>query len=143
MIFKINGLLVQKNVLLDAIVSTHASDVGGISKILGIKKSNLHRAIERCRFLQVVGASTWALSRRKKRLNGLNEETKNMFFFWWISKTKVSLDKRDVAYNRIRPKQYEEHAIHFLLESQVNWYLVSTFITFILHLFQKAIEMGP
>jgi hypothetical protein len=25
----------------------------------------------------------------------------------------------------------------------VNWYLVSTFITFILHLFQKAIEMGP
>jgi hypothetical protein len=112
--------LAWKNVLLDVDVSTHAFDVGGISKILGTKRSNLHHAIKRHCFPQDVGASTWALSRKKKRLDGVNEENKNMVYFWWISKTRVSLNKKDVARKHIRPKQYEEHATHFLFESQVN-----------------------
>jgi hypothetical protein len=41
-----NNLLVHRSFLLDATISTHESDVGGISKILGTKRSNLHHAME-------------------------------------------------------------------------------------------------
>jgi hypothetical protein len=41
---------------------------------------------------------------KEERFDGLNEETKNMVIFWWISETKVSLDKKDVASKRIRLK---------------------------------------
>jgi hypothetical protein len=36
-----NNLSARKNVLLDATISTHESYVGGISKIIGTKRSNL------------------------------------------------------------------------------------------------------
>jgi hypothetical protein len=50
-------------------------------------------------------------------LDGLNEGTKNIICFWWISETRVSPNKKDVARKRIKPKQYEKHATNFLLES--------------------------
>jgi hypothetical protein len=64
-----NNLLARKSVLLDATISTHESDVGGISNILGNKRSNLHHAMEWCCSLQILEVSQWALSQMKE--NGL------------------------------------------------------------------------
>ncbi len=63
-----NNLLARKSVLLDATISTHESNVGGISKIIGTKRSNLHHAMEWCCSLQILEVFQWALSQRKKKM---------------------------------------------------------------------------
>ncbi len=64
-----NNLLACRSILLDATISTHESDVGGISKILGTKRSNLHHAMEWCCSFQILEVFQWAFFQRKK--NGL------------------------------------------------------------------------
>jgi hypothetical protein len=54
--------------------------VGGISKFLGTKRSNLHRAREWRQFVQILGVSPWAFFQRKKLLDGFEEETKSNLF---------------------------------------------------------------
>jgi len=88
---------------------------------IGTKRSNLHRAMEQRWSIQIFGVFPWAFFQRKKWLDGLEKETKNKVRLWWTFETRVGPNKKDVAHKHIRPKQYEECAIHFLLESQVNW----------------------
>jgi hypothetical protein len=42
-------------------------------------------------------------SKEKKWLDGLEEETKNKVHLWWISKTRVSPNEKDVAFKHIGP----------------------------------------
>jgi hypothetical protein len=57
-----SNLWACKSLLLDATISTHESVLGGISKILGTKRSNFHHAMKWCCFLQILEVSQWALS---------------------------------------------------------------------------------
>ncbi len=50
----LNNLLAHKSVLLSVAISTHESNVGGISKILSTKRSNLHCAMEQRRPIQIL-----------------------------------------------------------------------------------------
>jgi hypothetical protein len=42
----------------------------------------------------------------------------------------MSPNKKDVTCKHIGPKQYEVHATHFLLESQVGFYFYKLYFTF-------------
>jgi hypothetical protein len=108
-------LLAYKVVLLNAVASTHDPRIRTISCIIGIKRTNIQCAIECGHSLQTLGVLQWALSCRKKKLDGLSEKTKNIICLWWTNETQVNLNKKDVAHKCISPKQYEKHAIHFLL----------------------------
>jgi hypothetical protein len=49
-----SNLLACKSLLLDVTISTHESILGGISKILGTKRTNFHHAMEWCCFFQIL-----------------------------------------------------------------------------------------
>jgi hypothetical protein len=52
-------------------------------------------------------------------------EDKASIVTWWLMETWVSPNKKDVTCKWVGPKLYEEHATHFLLESQINDYPTS------------------
>ncbi len=73
------------------------------------------RHIEWGHFLQTLGAFRWAISCRKKRFDGLLEETKVSIPLWWKNETRMSPNKNIVVPKHFSTKHYEEHATHFLV----------------------------
>ena len=114
--------LVRKTTLLEAAVSRDVPGVRALSRVLGTKASNISNAIQRRQNLESTGASIFTLAKRRKR-EGLSDNTKVLVNLWWISETRVSPNKKDVTRKRLGPKIYEHHPTHFLLESLVRFEL--------------------
>ena len=112
--------LVRKTTLLEATVSCNVPGVRALSRVLGTKASNISNAIQRRQTLDSAGASIFTLAKRRKR-EGLSNNTKVLVNLWWTSETRVSPNKKDVTRKRLGPKIYEHHPTHFLLESLVRF----------------------
>jgi hypothetical protein len=113
--------LAYKGALLSAIVGDgiQSRQTTGYSRVLQIQLRNLRNAVERRLSLQTSGASLWGLPRRRQRSDALDGETVAHVVQWWSSETRVSPRKKDVVNKWLAPKQYEQHALHYLTESQV------------------------
>ena len=114
-------MLVVRGALLSAAVSTEVTDVRAIARILKTRTVNVKNARYRRRALEESGSSVWAAPRRRQRFDVLSKVTVNAVRVWWTTKTRVSLNKKEVVRKRIpSSKTVEEHATHYLLESQVR-----------------------
>ena len=113
--------LVVRGALLSAAVSTEVSNLRAIAKVLKTSPSNVENARHRRHHLQSSGSSVWAAPRRRQRSDVLTEEVVTAVGCWWAAETRVSPNKKDVVRKRIPGgRTAEEHATHFLLESQVR-----------------------
>jgi hypothetical protein len=61
----------------------------------------------------------WAFSDITKRKNSLSFDVKDLVVQYWIEKTCVSPNMKDVIKKQLALKSWESHATHLLLESQV------------------------
>jgi hypothetical protein len=57
----------------------------------------------------------------------LNEKDCNLIQDWWDTTTTTSPNRKDVKRKRISAKTFEQHATHYLQESQVFQFTISTF----------------
>jgi hypothetical protein len=60
----------------------------------------------------------WVKSDRKQQSNAISEIVKQIVIKWWIEKTKVSLNVKDVRH-LISINNWENHVVHFLQENHV------------------------
>lgn len=65
----------------------------------------------------------WGLPKRRQRSVVLDAETAIQVIDWWSSQTRVSPQKKDVVNKWLAPKEYEQHATHFLIETQTTFFL--------------------
>jgi hypothetical protein len=90
---------------------------------LGTGRHNLSRDVEQKQLVQNSSLSPFVFLERKKRQDGLIAETKRLVTLCWTTKTQVGHHKKDVTQKHIRAHQYEVHATHYLLETQVSFTL--------------------
>lgn len=118
--------LVVRGALLSAAVSSEVSNVRAIARVLRTSTSNVKNAHTRRRSLEESGTSVWAAPQRRQRSDVLSEETVEAVRAWWTSETRVSPNKKEVVRKRVPSSTtVEEHATHYLLESQVKALLTS------------------
>lgn len=115
--------LAYKGALLSAIVGDgiQSRQTSGYSRVLQTHPRNLRNAVERHRSLRNGGGSLWGLPKRRQRSDVLDAETSALVIGWWSSQTRVSPRKKDVVNKWLAPKEYEQHATHFLTETQVSF----------------------
>jgi hypothetical protein len=87
---------------------------------IGLNKWTIRRAVARQRSLNIstLGES-WALLKRNKRSDSLSAVVIDVVTSWWTKETRISPCKKDVRKHRCGRVVLEEHACHWLEESQV------------------------
>jgi hypothetical protein len=113
--------LARKGALIDVAANVNTSSLRVLSWVLGISCHNLSCTIKQRRLVQNSNLSPFVLLERRKRQDGVTAKTKMLMIAWWTIETKVSPNKKDVTCKRLKPNQYEAHATHYLLESQISF----------------------
>jgi hypothetical protein len=88
--------------LLKVAINTNVSRVPNfgvkyLSRLLNTKRINICHALVKCQSLQAFGASQFTLSHKKKRLDGMSMGDKASIVIWWLTKTHVNPNKKDVT----------------------------------------------
>ena len=117
--------LAWKGALLSAAVrkssaSSVESQGRALARVLNTNRKNIYDAMKRRRLREEGSSSQWALLTRKRRADQLQEVTKDLVTQWWHQETRVSPIQKQVVNRRIGPNEKEQHAMHYLLESQVS-----------------------
>ncbi len=60
---------------------------------------------------------SWTLFIKKIKIDCLNIAIINVVQAWWVTKTKISPNKKKVTHKKIGPFQHDEKVTHFLMES--------------------------
>lgn len=102
-------------ILMDDIESMKAA-----AACIGMNKCTIRRAVTRRRSLNMSSlGENWALFKRKKRCDTLSGDVTDLVVNWWTEETRVSPCKADVKKKKRGRIVLEEHACHWLEESQV------------------------
>ena len=90
------------------------------ARLLGVHHQNVSTAISRRCKMDSTEKFQWVLLLRKVWVDVLNTKTKNFVISWWISQTRMSPNRKEVAKKRIGGGLYEEKPAQYLLETQVR-----------------------
>jgi hypothetical protein len=101
-------------------VDSAESQGRALARVLNTNRKNIYKTMKRHRFREEGSSSQWALLSCRKRADQLDEVTKDLVTQWWHQETHVSPIQKQVVNKRIGPNQREQHAMHYLLESQVS-----------------------
>lgn len=118
---KSRAQLVTKHAILTAAVgSGRSGSMRKKARLLGVHHRNVSAAISRRCKMDSAEKFHWVLSMRKVRVDVLSTKTKNSVISWWISQTRMSPNRKEVAKKRIGGGLYEEKPAQYLLETQVR-----------------------
>lgn len=93
----------------------------GVTKVLGVDKRNIRKALERQIQMDIVNNAFWITQNRSRCCNILPTSIKNLVIQLWTSQTTISPNWKDVVRWHISIKVHEEHAAHYLKASQVRF----------------------
>ena len=94
-----------------------------VSNLLGIHPRNLYSALHRVdNEFSTSSMLPLDLCKRQLTHGRLDDEVKDLVLKFWTEHTRVSPNKKDIVRRRIGRKQYIEHPVHLLDESQVMIY---------------------
>jgi hypothetical protein len=89
-------------------------DMRATTSCIGLNKRTIPRSLN----INTLGES-WALLKRNKRSDSLSAVVIDVVTSWWTKETRISPCKKDVRKHRCGRVVLEEHACHWLEESQV------------------------
>jgi hypothetical protein len=99
--------------------------------VLRTSTINVKNACYRHDSLDESRTSVWDAPQRRQQSDVLSKGTIDAVREWWSSETCVSPNKKDVVRKHVMSsKTVEEHAIHYLLESQVKLLFTSLSLYF-------------
>jgi hypothetical protein len=79
--------------------------------------------VQQQKLMDCNGVFWWTLSIKKSRYDALTPATKATALAWWIEEIRVSPNRRKVTWKRIAPNVFNEKPTHFLMETQVNYFI--------------------
>ncbi len=85
-----------------------------VVKVLGVDRRNVKKATQIRILLDTSGFAFWTVQQWTKRSYIISEEVKELVILWWITKTTMSLNWKDVSRKQIATKTFEEHLTHYL-----------------------------
>lgn len=65
------------------------------------------------------GVPLWTFIVRDKRSDGITPSTKHTIVNWWAIETRVSPNKSDLTWKRLKARVFDKKPTHFLMETQV------------------------
>ena len=112
---------IARNVLEAAVISLEDADcVEAAATCVGMNKRTLRRGVLRRSSLNAgVHGEVWAMSRRRKRSDALQQAVVDAVVTFWTEETRVSPSKKDVRRKRVGVNKFLSHAGHWLETSQV------------------------
>ena len=94
-----------------------------VSKLDSLNRRSISKGIKRKAEVQKGNEPSWLFTKRKPRIDSVNEEVKlTICQFWTFEASRPTGDKKDLVRKRIGPKQYLEHAKHVLDQPQSEAY---------------------
>jgi hypothetical protein len=95
-----------------------------------LNKRTIRRAVARRRSLNISTlGENWALFKRNKKCDSLSPVVIDVVTTWWTEETRVSPCKKDVRKHKRGRVVLQEHACHWLEESQVRF--LQKFLSFL------------
>ena len=128
-----SGKLARKRAILEAAVSEIDADFSKFHRIMGLKKTNFHGALERLRSASTVEGARFGVPTRRKRQGGISDAVRFAVTTWWTEETRVSPNRKDIRRKRLGCNLYDTHPVHLLMETQVSSALCLLHITCILY----------
>ena len=99
-----------------------------VGKLLNIHPRNLYNAVGRVSESDALSNRLAVdLCKRKSSYGGLSHEVKEIVVKFWTEHTRVSPNKKDIVRKRLGRKEYLEHPVHLLDETQVGGCLILIF----------------
>ena len=94
-----------------------------VSKLDSLNRRSISKGIKRRAEVQKGNEPSWLFTKRKPRIDSVNEEVKQTLCqFWTFEASRPTGEKKDLVRKRIGPKQYLEHAKHVLDQPQSETY---------------------
>ncbi|CAM6081914.1 unnamed protein product [Calypogeia fissa] len=118
--------LATKHALLTALVgqtTVQNRHQSSLAKALGIKRGNLCRASKRRKLIDDDLFMKYPMGERKVRSDKISDAVRLIVERYWESNTRISPCTKDKAQLRLARKKYEEHRIHWLEETEVEFFL--------------------
>jgi hypothetical protein len=105
-------------------------DMRAAASCIGLNKRTIRRAVARRRSLNISTlGENWAMFKRNKRCDSLSPVVIDVVTTWWTEETRVSPCKKDVRKHKRGRVVLQEHACHWLEESQVRF--LQKFLSFL------------
>ena len=112
--------LAIKHAILDAMILEQGDfSARQVARVLRIHHRDVFEAVVRREVLHSAREILFSLSVRAKRVDGLAVDERCVIFKWWILKTRMSPNKKDMARKRISISARDEKPTHYLQESHV------------------------
>ncbi|CAM6127423.1 unnamed protein product [Calypogeia fissa] len=118
--------LATKRVLLTALVGPSITGnryQTALARALGIKRHNVHKALKVRMQIDADRSMKYPMGERKVRCDKISEAVRNTVEKYWESNTCISPCVKDKARKRLAKKVHEEHRIHWLEETEVEFFM--------------------
>lgn len=90
-----------------------------IAKTIGANHYSIQTIVVRRIHVHHTCENIWGSLPKKHQCDVVNDEDRELIMKWWETSTTISTNQKDVKRRRIAPKTFEQHATHYLQESQV------------------------
>jgi hypothetical protein len=90
-----------------------------IAETIGVNRYSIQKEMVRHIHVHYIDENNWGGLPRKCQCDVVNDEDQELIMKWWETSMVVSPNQKDVKRQRIVPKIFEQHATHYLQESQV------------------------
>ena len=94
----------------------------GFGKVFGVHPRNLTKAKLKREEIDCKGGK-WVLYKRVRRADAIPNSVIELVQQYWTENSRVSPNAKDVKFRRLERNVREDHATHYLEESQVNSFL--------------------
>lgn len=91
-----------------------------LATALGIRRHNLHRASKIRAHLDSDASKAYPMGERRVRCDKISDAVRKLVQQYWDSHTRISPCKNNFARKRLGRKDYEQHQVHWLEETQVT-----------------------
>ncbi len=92
-----------------------------IAKTIEANHCSIRKMVVRCIHVDHTCENLWGGLPKKHRCDVVNDEDRELIMKWWETSTIVSPNQKDKKRQRTVPKTFEQHATHYLQESQVQF----------------------